>query len=75
MSLFDAFYEDYIDFENHIDIKNWDKKIKVLEYYVVPQLNAQEPDVSIIPIGCKNIDFKCINNINVKRIAEDTVNI
>ena len=50
-------------------------KIQELEHYVVPHLNAQKLDVSVIHIGGNNINFKGINDINVKRIAEDTINI
>ena len=122
MSLFDTFYEDYMNFENYIrDIldarytnvaaKNelvshekesysWTIKlatleqrinalskgnehlkgkiesyIRELEHYVVPQLNAQKAGVSVIHIAGNNINFKGINDINVKKIAEDIINI
>ena len=122
MSLFDTFYEDYMNFENYIrDIldarytnvaaKNepvshekesysWTIKlatleqrinalskgnehlkgkiesyIRELEHHVVPQLNAQKAGVSVIHIAGNNINFKGINDINVKKIAEDIINI
>ena len=50
-------------------------KIQELEHYVVPHLNAQKSDVSVIHIGGNNINFKGIKDINVKRIAEDILNI
>ena len=50
-------------------------KIKELEHYVVPHLNAQKPDISVIQIEGNNINFKGINDINVKRIEEDIINI
>ena len=50
-------------------------KIQELEHSVIPHLNAQKPDVSVIHIGCNNISFKYLNDINVKRIAEDIINI
>ena len=31
-------------------------------------------DVSVVHIGGKNINFRGINDINVKRIAEDIIN-
>ena len=34
-----------------------------------------ETDVSVVHIGGKNINFRGINDINVKRIAEDIINI
>ena len=50
-------------------------KIQNLEHYVVPYLNAQNPNLSVIHIGGNNIIFKSINDIIVKRIAEDIINI
>ena len=50
-------------------------KIKELEHYVVPHLNAQEAYVSVIHIEGNNINFKGTNDANVKRIAEDIINI
>ena len=50
-------------------------KIQELEQYVVPHLNAQKPDMSVIQIGGNSIDFEDIDDINVKRIAEDIINI
>ena len=38
-----------------------------LEDYAVPHLNAQKPDASVIHNGCNNINFKGINDINVKK--------
>ena len=49
-------------------------KIQELEHCVVPHLNAQKPDVSVIHIGGNNINFKGIDDTNVKRIAEDIIN-
>ena len=43
-------------------------KIQELEHYVVPQLNCQMYQGN-------NINFKGMNNINIKRVAEDTINI
>ena len=48
-------------------------EVQELEHYVVPHLNAQNPDVSVIHIGGNKINFIDINDINVKRIAEDTL--
>ena len=42
---------------------------------MIPHLNAQKPDISVIHIGGNNINVKDINDINVKRIAEDIINI
>ena len=50
-------------------------KIQELEHYVIPHLNAQKPDVSVIHIVGNIINFKNTNDINVKRIAEDIINI
>ena len=50
-------------------------KIQELEHCVIPHLNAQKPDVSVIQIGANKINFKDINDINVKRIAEDIINV
>ena len=49
-------------------------KIQELENYIVLHLNAQKPDVSVLHIG-GNTNFKGINDINVKRITEDIINI
>ena len=49
-------------------------KIQELENYIVLHLNAQKADVSVIYIG-GNTNFKGINDINVKRITEDIINI
>ena len=48
-------------------------KIQELEHYVVSHLNAQKPDVSVIHIGGNDINFKGINDINVKRIPENII--
>ena len=50
-------------------------KIQELGHYVVPHLNAQKPDVSVIHIGGNHLNFKGKNDINVERIAEDMMNI
>ena len=50
-------------------------KIQELEHYVVPHLNDQEPYVAVIHIGGNNINVKGINDIKVKRNAEDIINI
>ena len=49
-------------------------KIQELENYIALHLNAQKPDVFVIHIG-GNTNFKGINDINVKRITEDIINI
>ena len=43
------------------------------EHYVVPHLNAQR--YIVIHIGGNNINFKGINDINLKRIAEDVIKL
>ena len=50
-------------------------KIQELELYVVSHINYQKPDVSVIYTGGNNINFKGVNDINVKRIAENMINI
>ena len=42
-------------------------KIEELQHYVVPDLNAEKPDVSVIHIGGNNTNFKGINDINLKK--------
>ena len=44
-------------------------KIEESEHYVVPHVNAQNPDVPVVHIGGNNINFEGINDINVKRTA------
>ena len=50
-------------------------KIQKSENYVVFHLNTQKLDVSVIYIQENNINFKGINDINVKRIADNIINI
>ena len=45
-----------------------------MEHFVVPHLNAQKQVVSVIHTEVNNINFEGINDINVKRIAEDIKN-
>ena len=50
-------------------------KVEELQYYVIPHLEAQKPDISIIHVGGNNVNLKNSEDINVDEISENIVNV
>ena len=50
-------------------------KVEELEHYVIPHLQHQKPDATIIHIGGNNINYKDLDAIDENKIADDIINI